>query len=109
VNVVPWVGLAMVLADGGRNSRFPYDDFIAGVVRRRDGAIENLVFADVDGDNAPEIVVIIRAAGTGGYVSANAFHLDGSALSLVESVAGLGKDAEPVRALRASAPNEHFR
>jgi hypothetical protein len=46
-------------------SRFTYDDSITGAVRPRDGAIEKLVFAD-----------------PGGYLSADAFHLDGSAHAL---------------------------
>ena len=91
---------------GGTNARFPYDDFIAGAVRPRDGAIVSLVFGDVTGGKTPEIVVVIRSAGTGGYLSADAFHLDGNTLSLVESVAGLAKDADPVHALRAKHANE---
>ncbi|MOA44590.1 hypothetical protein D3C78_1668930 [compost metagenome] len=89
----------------GTNPRFPYDDFIAGTVRPRDGAVENVLFSDVNGDRSPEIVVVIRSAGTGSYRSADAFHLQGTTLSLVESVAGLVKDADPIRALEAKVAN----
>ncbi len=89
----------------GANSRFPYDDFIAGTVRSRDGVVEDVLFPDVDGDGSPEIVVVIRSVGTGGYLSADAFRLHGTALSLIESVAGLAKDADPVRALEAKLAN----
>jgi hypothetical protein len=94
------VGSYSVRVYGGARPGFPYDDFIAGIVRPRDGAVESVQPADVDGDGAPEIVVVVRAAGTGGYLSADAFHLRGTTLSLVESVRGLAKDADPVAALR---------
>ena len=95
------VGSYSVRIYGGANPRFPYDDFIAGTVRPRDGAVEQVRFADVDGDRAAEIVVVMRSAGTGNYRSADAFHLQGATLSLVGSVAGLAKDADPIRALAA--------
>lgn len=85
---------------GGANPGHPYDDFIAGLVWRRDGAVEKLVFGDVDGDRNPDIVVVIRSAGTGGYLSADAFRLRGKGLWHLASVKGLAKDADPVQALR---------
>lgn len=100
------VGSYSVRIYGGANPRFPYDDFIAGTVRPREGAVENVLFADVDGDRAPEIVVVIRSAGTGNYRSADAFHLQGRALSLAGSVSGLAKDADPIRALAARLANQ---
>ncbi|MNZ89914.1 hypothetical protein D3C78_1088560 [compost metagenome] len=99
------VGSYSVRIYAGANPRFPYDDFIAGTVRPRAGAVEKVLFADVNGDRSPEILVIIRSAGTGGYLSADAFHFQGSTLSLVESVAGLAKDADPIRALEAKLAN----
>jgi len=99
------IGSYSVRIYGGRNRRFPYDDFIAGTVRRRDGALENLLFSDLDGDAVPEIVVVLRSAGTGGHLSAEAFQLHGSTLSLVGSVAGLAKDADPIRALKQKMAN----
>jgi hypothetical protein len=114
--VIPGTSTMVVVAEGqleprsigsysariysGRNRRFPYDDFVAGTVRRRDGALEKLLFSDLDGDALPEIVVVLRSAGTGGHLSADAFQLRGSTLALVGSVAGLAKDADPIRALR---------
>lgn len=89
----------------GANPRFPYDDFIAGTVRQRDGVVESVVFSDINGDRALEIVVIMRSAGTGNYRSADAFDFQGNILSLIESVAGLAKDADPVRALAAKVTN----
>jgi Periplasmic lysozyme inhibitor of I-type lysozyme len=86
---------------GGANPRFPTDDFVTGLVRSRDGTVEDLIFSDVDGDGTSDIVVIMRSAGTGGYRSADAFRLQGTTLSLVESIKGLPKDGDPVQALRA--------
>jgi len=48
----------------------------------------------------------MRAAGTGGYRSADAFRLRGRALVLLGSVSGLAKDADPVRALSARLQND---
>src|SRR5262245_21841842 len=89
----------------GLNPRFPYDHFIAGIVRPRDGTVEHVLLSDLDRDGSPEIIVVIRSAGTGGYLSADAFRLHGTILSLVESVSGLAKDADPVRALQAEFIN----
>lgn len=69
------------------------------------GQVEQVLFADVNGDGSPEIVVVMRSARTGRYLSADALHLCGTALSLVESVAGLAKDADPIRALEVSVAN----
>ena len=84
----------------GENPQFPTDDFLAGVIHERDGSIEKVVLADVDGDGRDEIVVIVRCAGTGGYLSAHAFAIDKKKLVLRASVAGLAAEADPVSALR---------
>lgn len=84
---------------------FPYDSFITGLVRPRDGGIEKLLFADVDGDGKPDIVVTVRAAGSGGFLSADAFRFDGKALTLLSSVAGLDGSADPVAALKTAFKN----
>lgn len=78
---------------------FPYDDFIAGIVRPRDGSIESIRFADLDRDGVPEIVVVMRAAGSGGFLSADAFRFQTSTLTLLTSVSGIEGDADPLRAL----------
>jgi Periplasmic lysozyme inhibitor of I-type lysozyme len=119
-NVLPGTSILVVVAHGdsepmsvgsysvrtyaGTNPRFPYDGFIAGTIRPRDGAVDHIVFADLDRDGSPEIVVVIRSVGTGGYLSADAFRLHGTTLLLVESVSGLAKGADPVRALEAKSP-----
>ena len=78
---------------------FPYDAFVAGAVRPRDGTLEALKFADIDRDGRPEVIVVARSAGTGGYLSADAFRLQKDALVLAASKSGLPADADPVAAL----------
>ena len=95
------VGSYSVRAYAAANPRFPFDAFIAGAVRPRDGTVELVGFSDLDRDGSPEIIVIIRSAGTGAYLSADALQLRGTALMLLEAVSNLPKDADPIRALEA--------
>jgi hypothetical protein len=90
-----------VRAYGAANPRFPFDDFIAGTVRPRDGTIDHIGFSDLDRDGSPEIVVIIRSAGTGAQLSADAYQLRGTVMMLLETVSSLAKDADPIRVLEA--------
>lgn len=84
----------------GVPAKFPTDRFVTGVVRPRDGTIESVRFADLDSDGRAEIIVAIRSAGTGGYLSADAFSFSDTSLRLVAAVAGLDKRADPIDALR---------
>lgn len=95
------IGSYSIRAYAAADARFPYDRFFAGAVRPRNGVVEALRFADVDGDGAADVVVLMRATGTGGHQSADAFRLRGRVLDLLGSVSGLPKDADPVRALAA--------
>ncbi|HKE94746.1 MAG TPA: PliI family lysozyme inhibitor of I-type lysozyme [Povalibacter sp.] len=88
------------------NPAFPYDDFVTGVVRQRDGTIEDIRFVDLDHDGSPEIIVIMRSAGSGGYLAADAFRFKSEMLTLLASVSGLPADADAVRILGAQS-NEH--
>ena len=78
---------------------FPYDAFAAGAVRPRDGTLEALSFADIDRDGRPEVIVVSRSAGSGGYLSIDAFRFQKDALVLAASKSGLPADADPVAAL----------
>ncbi len=84
----------------GKNPRFPTDNFLAGVIQERQGSIEHVVLADVDGDGRDELVVIVRSAGTGSYVSAHAFALGEKSIVLRAAVAQLAPSADPVSALK---------
>jgi hypothetical protein len=85
---------------GGTSKKSPTDDFVVGVIRPRNGAVEAVRFDDIDDDDRPEIVVIIRSAGSGGYLSADAFRYRARSLEWVVSVAALDKAVDPIRALR---------
>jgi hypothetical protein len=78
------------------------DGFVAGVVRPRDGVVEAIRFADLDRDGAIDLVVTVRSAGTGGYLSADAFRLRDGVPRLAATVDGLPKDEDPFGALAAS-------
>ena len=74
--------------------------FAFGTVRPRDGSVERVWRADTlrIGD-APALVVSTRSAGTGNFLSADAFELTPRAIRLRASVSGLRPNADPVAAL----------
>jgi len=84
----------------GRAPEFPTDDFVAGVIRPRDGTIVRVVLEDVDGDARPDIVIVMQSAGSGGYLSADAFRYGKRSLARLATVSGLDPGADPVTALR---------
>lgn len=94
------VGSYALRVYGGSSKQFPLDDFLFGLVRPRNGTVEEVRFHDVDDDGRAEIVVIIRAAGSGGYLSADAFRYRTKSLEFIASVSDLDKGADPIQALR---------
>lgn len=83
----------------------PGDDttfYSAGIVHKRDGTIENAWLASLDDAGSSDLIVTVRSAGSGGYLSADAFTFDSNAVVLRASVSGLPSDADPVAALRSS-------
>lgn len=76
--------------------------FRTGQVLDRDGAVEQVVLSKGIGNHRPEIIVIVRSAGTGGYLCAHAFTFDKRRLTLRASVNGLPPNADPLAALRRS-------
>jgi hypothetical protein len=76
------------------------DKFIVGLIRPRNGTVEAVRFADLDGDETPEIVVIIRSVGSGGYLSADAFRYRTGSLEFIGSLSGLDRAADPVGVFR---------
>lgn len=83
----------------GLNPDFPLDDYVDGLVQSRDGGIEQVQFHDFDGDGRAEIVVIIRSAGSGAYLSADVFGYAKKSLKLVASLSGFPKNGDLFRAL----------
>lgn len=83
----------------------PHDDttfFSSGVIRNRDGTIENVFLADLGIDDQDSLVVVIRSAGSGGYLSADAFTVTKDSVILRKSVSQLPADADLVPALKAA-------
>jgi hypothetical protein len=85
---------------GGGSKEFPTDDFIAGLIRPRNGTVEAVRFADLNGGGRTEVVVVMRSAGSGGYLSADAFHYEHRSLEFAASVADLDPSVDPIQALR---------
>ena len=76
--------------------------FSAGVVRARDGTIEKVFLADLGNDGPLSLVVAIRSAGSGGYLSADAFTIGKNTVVLRASVSGLAANADAVAALKSA-------
>jgi len=72
----------------------------AGLVRARDGAVEKILLAELEAGAEPSLVVVIRSAGSGGYLSADAFELGANILIHRAQVTGLSAGADPVLALK---------
>lgn len=76
--------------------------FSAGQIRARDGSIEKVVVVDLVGDQDPEVIVIVRSVGTGGYLSAQAFTIGKQTMAFHSMVEGLPAAADPIKALGAA-------
>jgi len=84
----------------GTSQKFAADEFVVGLIRPRNGTVEAVKFSDMDGHGRPEVVVIMRSAGSGGYLSADAFRYRTGSLEIIGSVSGLDKRADPIAVLR---------
>jgi hypothetical protein len=71
----------------------------SGVLLPRNGTIEDVRLADIDGDKRDEIIVIVRTAGTGGYLSAQALSFANGRIEARTKISDLPADADPVAAL----------
>jgi hypothetical protein len=74
--------------------------FISGLIHPRDGVLEKAILADLDDDQQPEIIVISRSVGTGGYISAYRFAYTKDKLLFQHAVEGLAPDEDPIGVLR---------
>ena len=88
------------LHDWVDDKRLPAGEFYSGLVRPRDGTLENVFFIDVDGDGKKDVIVTIRVVGTGAYQSADAFKIQGQELTLLAHVQNLDPLANVVTALK---------
>lgn len=80
--------------------------FVDGLICARDGTLEQVILADVQGDTQPEILVLTRSAGSGSYQAAYAFAIvltdDRPQLKLVGQLEGMPATEDAVQALRQS-------
>lgn len=84
------------------------DEFLGGLLGERDGVVETVTASDIDGDLFPEVIVKIRSAGSGGYLSAVALAVRGRAVEVRARVADLAATADVVEALREAARAGRF-
>ncbi|MFQ1878381.1 PliI family lysozyme inhibitor of I-type lysozyme [Aeromonas jandaei] len=85
----------------GANPQFPLDQFIDGKVLPRDGSIKELKLLDLNGDKQPELVVIMESAGSGSYLSADAFTISAQeGLDTFNHVEGLSPKEDVIEALK---------
>lgn len=73
--------------------------FTGAIVCPRDGVIEKVKLIDLDRDQNPEIVVIVRSVGSGGYLSGYAFRIHQSSPVTFSSVSDLPSDADVIKEL----------
>lgn len=94
------IGSYSVRLYSGSDPEYPYDDFVAGVVVPRNGTIERIGLADIDGDGGAELVVVTRSVGSGSYGSARAFSLTDDNISELAEVEGVAPGRDPVDQLK---------
>ncbi len=111
-------GQAAVIAEGDYEARsigtysvrlYTSDDttfYLSGVIAKRDGSIEDVRLADLDGKGEQQLVVIIRSAGSGGYLSAQAFKVTDKRVEARSHVENLPGDADPVAALTRTTKSD---
>lgn len=87
--------------------QFPQDRFVAGVVRPRDGTLEDLRVDDVDRDGQPEVLVLVRNAGSGGFLQVDAYTITNDGPTLVVSLHDLPHDAVPEREIDTAWRRAH--
>ena len=83
------------------NPDFPTDNFVSGIVRARDGTIQSIEKGDINKDGEEDLVVLIRSAGSGGYLQAEAFRFVDGKVELVASALGLDPKAKYLERLRS--------
>ena len=73
--------------------------FVSAITRKRDGVIERVLLAEPAAGEPPNLIVVIGSAGSGAYLSADAFTVTGETIELRGSVHGLPAQADPVQSL----------
>lgn len=76
------------------------DDFAGGILIERDGQIEKVESLDLDGDSTNELIISVRSAGSGGYLSGFAVGLRGKNVEILAQDLGMLQDADVASELR---------
>ncbi len=76
--------------------------FSSGVISPRDGTVEQIFLADLGNGDQFSLVVTIRSAGSGGYLSADAYTIEMNTVVLRASVSGMPSNADPVVVLKSA-------
>lgn len=74
--------------------------YAAGALRPRDGTVRSIAALPLAGHARPLLMVVVQSAGSGGYLSADAFAVEPRAVRLRASVSGLPPGEDPATALR---------
>lgn len=86
----------------GANPQFPLDQFVEGKVLPREGSIKELKLLDLNGDKQPELVVIMESAGSGSYLSGDAFTIGPQGeLELFHQIRDLPPGEDIIKALKS--------
>lgn len=85
---------------------WPFDNYVDGDVRVRDGSIDQLLFEDLNNDQKLDLVVVMRSAGSGNYQNADGYVLSQGGIAFLKSVEGLAKDANPLEAMSRALKEE---
>jgi len=80
--------------------------FESGMIKARDGVVEAVRIADLNGKGDNQLIVIVRSVGTGGYVSAQAFSFDNGRIEARSKVADLASDADPIAAMTKTTKSD---
>jgi len=86
-----------------KNLDWPTDNYVSGIVRARDGTIQSIEKGDINKDGEEDLVVLIRSAGSGGYLQAEAFQFVDGKVELIASVSDLDPESKYVEKLRSLA------
>ena len=94
------VGSYSIRLYSGANPRYPFDNFVTGIVVDRDGSVGRVTLDDTDGDGNAELIVITRSAGSGSWLSARAFALENDNIHLVARLDNPEPGQDPSQLLR---------
>ena len=83
-------------AQSGNETTF----YAAGLLRARDGTVRSSAPIQVAGRKRPVLMVVVESAGSGGYLSADAFAVEPRGIRLLTSVSGLAPSDDPAAKLR---------